>query len=66
MKASRNRQPDEFKLRGGPDGLHVFNRGTGLNLLIDEIPLPTALHSRAPRQVSIALTNRCDLACVHC
>ncbi len=67
MKAATdNYQPDKWKLRGGPAGLHVFNRGTGLNVLIDEIPVPAALHSRAPRQVSIALTNRCDLACVHC
>lgn len=28
--------------------------------------MPAALWSRAPRQVSIALTNRCDLACAHC
>ena len=59
-------QPDDWKLRGGLAGLLLFNRNTGLNVLIDEIRVPTALHSRAPRQVSIALTNRCDLACVHC
>jgi pyruvate-formate lyase-activating enzyme len=57
---------DHWKLRGGPAGLHIFNRASGLNVLIDEIPVPVALHSRAPRQVSIALTNRCDLACAHC
>lgn len=44
----------------------MFNRNTGLNVLIDEIPVPPSLYSRAPRQVSIALTNRCDLACTHC
>jgi MoaA/NifB/PqqE/SkfB family radical SAM enzyme len=67
VKASAdNYQPDDWKLRGGPAGLHLFNRSTGLNVLIDEIPVPAAFHSRAPRQVSIALTNRCDLACVHC
>jgi pyruvate-formate lyase-activating enzyme len=61
-----NDRPGDWKLRGGPAGLHVFNRNTGLNVLIDELSIPTALHSRAPRQVSIALTNRCDLACLHC
>lgn len=67
MKAlTNNHQPDDWKLRGGPAGLHVFNRSTGLHVLVDEIPVPASLHSRAPRQVSIALTNRCDLACVHC
>ncbi|WP_334191177.1 radical SAM protein (plasmid) [Synechococcus elongatus PCC 11801] len=58
--------PNGWKLRGSPGGLHVFNRSTGLNVLFDEIPVPSSLHSRAPRQVSIALTNRCDLACAHC
>lgn len=59
-------QPGVWKLRGGPAGLHAFHRTTGLNVLIDEIAVPTALHSRGPRQVSIALTNRCDLSCAHC
>lgn len=67
MRTSRNNcHPDNFKLRVGPAGVQVFNRGTGLNVLIDEIPVPAVLHSRAPRQVSIALTNRCDLTCAHC
>ncbi len=61
-----NHQTNHWKLRAGPAGLLVFNRATGLNVLLDEIPVPVSLHSRAPRQVSIALTNRCDLACAHC
>lgn len=65
MKAV-NHMADRWKLRCGPSGLHLFNRTTGLNVLLDEISVPTSLHSRAPRQVSIALTNRCDLACAHC
>lgn len=44
----------------------MFNRNSGLNVLLDEIHVPASLHSRAPRQVSIALTNRCDLSCSHC
>lgn len=67
MKASSNNyQADQWRLRGGPAGLHLFNRITGLNVLIDEIAVPASLHSQAPRQVSIALTNRCDLTCDHC
>lgn len=61
-----NHRADHWKLRGGPAGLHVFNRTTGLNILSDEISVPAELWSRAPRHVSIALTNRCDLACAHC
>jgi hypothetical protein len=55
-----------WKCRTGPAGLHLFNRATGVNLLLDEIAISPLQYSRAPRQVSVALTNRCDLACKHC
>ncbi len=55
-----------FKVRNGPSGIHVFNRVTGLNILFDEFQLPPALWSKAPCQVSIALTNMCDFECAHC
>jgi MoaA/NifB/PqqE/SkfB family radical SAM enzyme len=64
--STNNHQAGHWKLRGSSAGLHLFNRTTGLNVLVDEVPVPAALHARAPRQVSIALTNRCDLACKHC
>lgn len=54
------------KVRVGPAGLHFFNRTTGMNVLVDEITPPTTTWSAAPRHVSIALTNSCDLACSHC
>ena len=67
VKTSANaHQTGHWKLRRGPSGLHLFNRTTGLNILFDEISVPISLHTRAPRQISIALTNRCDLACAHC
>lgn len=54
------------KIRYGPDGIHIFDRSTGSNLLIDEI-IPDESHwTSSPRQVSIALTNSCDLNCTHC
>jgi MoaA/NifB/PqqE/SkfB family radical SAM enzyme len=55
-----------WKERRSAAGIHLFDRITGLNVLLDEVSVPASLHSRAPRQVSIALTNRCDLACGHC
>jgi|SRR4028118_450228 pyruvate-formate lyase-activating enzyme len=58
--------PSNLKFRVGPGGLHLFNRNTGMNLLIDEVSLPPSMWSTAPRQVSIALTNACDLTCSHC
>ena len=46
--------------------MHVFNRKTGVNVLLDEIIPPKTIWATAPRQVSIALTNNCDLNCPHC
>jgi MoaA/NifB/PqqE/SkfB family radical SAM enzyme len=55
-----------YKSRFGPDGIHFFDRKTGVNALIDEVEIPANLWSKAPRQISIALTNTCDLSCSHC
>lgn len=54
------------KLRLGPDGIHVFDRNTGINILFDEVFPPKDSWTNSPRQVSIALTNACDLNCSHC
>jgi MoaA/NifB/PqqE/SkfB family radical SAM enzyme len=56
----------QFRIRLGPSGVHLFNRASGLNILFDEIDLPEQQWANAPRQVSIALTNTCDLACRYC
>src|SRR3989338_5999135 len=50
----------------GPAGAQFFNRKTGINILVDEFRRQSKLWSAAPRQVSIALTNACDLACPYC
>jgi hypothetical protein len=55
-----------LKYRIGPSGVHLFNRTTGLNILIDEIKLPCDRWSAAPRQISVALTNACELQCPYC
>lgn len=57
---------DRRKVRVGPSGVHLFDRETGLNVLLDEIQAPPDSWATAPRQVSVALTNACDLACPHC
>ena len=44
----------------------MFNRVTGLNVLLDEITVPSPFWARSPRHVSIALTNACDLECPYC
>lgn len=55
-----------MKTRKGPSGLHLFNRNSGINLLLDEIDVPKKYWDLAPRQITIALTNKCDLSCPHC
>ncbi|MDB6024078.1 MAG: putative Fe-S oxidoreductase [Verrucomicrobiales bacterium] len=55
-----------IKVRPGPDGIHLFDRNSGTNLLIEEIAPVDSMWAKAPRQVSIALTNTCDLACKYC
>lgn len=52
--------------RQGPQGLHLFDRATGLNVLFDEAEFPRSDWSQAPRHMSIALTNACDLSCPYC
>ncbi len=55
-----------MKVRLGPDGIHLFNRVSGQNVLIDEVSVPPQLWHLAPRYVSIALTNACELSCPYC
>jgi sulfatase maturation enzyme AslB (radical SAM superfamily) len=54
------------KVRLSRAGVHWFDRATGLNILVDEITIPPERWSRAPRYVSIALTNACELRCEFC
>jgi len=55
-----------MKFRIGPNGAHLFDRLSGLNILLDELHPREAVWSTSPRQVSIALTNVCDLHCAYC
>lgn len=54
------------KVRLGPSGLHLFCRETGDHILLDEVNVPPGLWSQAPRHVSVAVTNACDLSCHYC
>lgn len=54
------------KLRLDSNGVHVFDRDSGLNILLDEISVPAVVWSAAPRFVSLAITNLCDLKCKYC
>jgi len=55
-----------FRVRRSAFGLHLFNRVTGVNVLLDEVRPRQSTWSLAPRQVSIALINACDLECSFC
>jgi MoaA/NifB/PqqE/SkfB family radical SAM enzyme len=54
------------KVRSGPEGVHLYDRRSGLNVLLDEVDVPDTAWSPAPRYVSIALTNSCNLSCPYC
>lgn len=55
-----------MKSRISSNGVHLFDRRSGMNILLDEFRPKDAVWSSAPRQVSIALTNACDLQCAYC
>jgi len=55
-----------FRRRVGPAGVHFFDRDSGMNVLFDDIEPDESSWDRAPRQVSIAVTNTCDLTCPYC
>jgi len=55
-----------MKARTENSGLHIFDRTNGLHILMDEYTFPKEILSIAPRTVSIALTNKCNLNCHYC
>jgi MoaA/NifB/PqqE/SkfB family radical SAM enzyme len=55
-----------MKTRSGYSGVHMFDRNSGVNILLDEVAVAPAQWSVAPRYVSIALTNACELNCSYC
>ena len=54
------------KVRLCEAGVHLFDRVSGLNVLLDEVEVPARQVSRAPRYLSVALTNACELRCAFC
>lgn len=55
-----------MKYRYTKQGVHLFDRCTGINILMDEFVCSDDILSVAPANVSIALTNRCNRSCAHC
>lgn len=55
-----------WKIRLSEAGVHLFDRTSGLNVLLDELDVPADEFSCAPRYLSIALTNACELRCAYC
>lgn len=47
-------------------GVHLFDRRSGTNILMDEFACSDKILSEAPANVSIALTNKCNRSCKHC
>ncbi|MBL7902996.1 MAG: radical SAM protein [Bacteroidia bacterium] len=55
-----------MKSRIEPQGLHYYDRKSGTHILLDEIKTRSSAYSLAPRTVSIAITDECDLTCSYC
>lgn len=55
-----------MKVRVEKEGVHFYDRTTGIHLLMDEIDTSKAEPTRCPRTVSIAITNTCNLSCDYC
>jgi len=65
-KPTPGRRANRARIRFSPSGIHFFDRVSGTNFLIDEVTPPERTWAKGPRQVSIALTNACDLKCPYC
>lgn len=55
-----------MKYRKEISGLHLFDRNTGYHILFDEIKYDKSQINIAPRTVSLAITNKCNLSCSYC
>lgn len=53
-----------WRKRYSEEGLWLFDRASGQNVLLDEFVCHQ--YSETPAQVSIALTNSCNWKCAHC
>jgi MoaA/NifB/PqqE/SkfB family radical SAM enzyme len=54
------------KLRREARGHHLYDRSTGIHILLDEIPVEEHSRDFGPELLSIALLNACDLECSFC
>ena len=55
-----------MRVRHERSGIHLFDRQSGTHILCDELTPVPELWSIAPRILSIALSNVCDLSCYYC
>ena len=49
--------PMTYKVRLCEAGVHLFDRASGINVLLDDVDVPADQLSQAPRYLSVALTN---------
>ena len=55
-----------MKVRFEKEGVHLYDRKTGIHVLFDEVTPPEKILTICPRTVSIAITNKCNLCCSYC
>ncbi len=55
-----------MKVRYEKQGIHFYDRISGMHVLLDEVSVPHEKIHIGPRVISLALTNGCDLNCSFC
>lgn len=55
-----------MNIRLEAEGVHFYDRVSGQHILFDEVEVNNENLSIAPRHLSLAITNECDLSCPYC
>ena len=55
-----------MRTRFEPNGVHLYDRTSGLHALFDEFSIASDRTHKGPRVISLAITNRCNLECPFC
>lgn len=55
-----------MKIRKETSGIHLFDRNTGIHVLLDEVQIEQEQLDISPRILSLAITNKCNCKCDFC
>lgn len=55
-----------MRIRYEKQGIHFYDRISGLHILLDDVSVPSEIIHIGPRVISVALTNVCNFNCSFC